>query len=144
MDEGPFLAATKTPILFQGERSKNETGSGNEVKTSDYTLTFRDGELHSIGIDEKFTVFNNSIISEENPKVITSIIIEGALIDAPEFSKAIQNLTNLKSLFLINVTIVGDFERIYLPNLITFFIDQYTDMTDYHGFQEKIYSILFF
>ncbi|ODM98117.1 hypothetical protein Ocin01_08544 [Orchesella cincta] len=82
-----------------------------------------------------------------DPLTILEVEINSALLDASIFSGYIQNFYNLRSLKLKNITIVGQFSRVYLPKLEKFYLEQTISsnekLTDYKE-RERLKSLLFF
>lgn len=78
---------------------------------------------------------------------ISIINIENAVIDASEFSATIEKISNsIVEIYFNNVTVTGHFNRVYLPNLREFCLNQVVNEERLEAYQEKEYvqSVLFF
>lgn len=81
------------------------------------------------------------------PTPISVINIENAIVNATEFSATIKQISNsIAEIYLNNVTLTGQFNRVYLPNLREFCLNQVVDEERLESYQEKRYvqSVLFF
>lgn len=66
---------------------------------------------------------------------------------ATEFSDSIGKFSNsLNEIYLNNVTLIGQFQRVHLPNLRTFTLSQVVDAERLEAYQEKeyVHSVIFF
>ena len=70
------------------------------------------------------------------------------MLDALSLSDELRNFSQLETIYLDNVSISGDFTRVYLPNLKSFVLNQFIDMKSekLETYQEigKLHSTIFF
>lgn len=83
--------------------------------------------------------------STTNTTLLTSISLSNVILDAEFFSEALEGCHELKSLTLENVSLLGNFTRVYLPKLTKFvYVQNADDKRDSYKSPETLQQTIFF
>lgn len=113
-----------------------------KIESTNGTISIEGSQINFVQLTEEFyNQMNNSIVP------IAVINIKNFIVDASELSASVQKFsTSIVKIYLNNVTLIGQFHRVYLPNLRDFYLNQIVNAERFETYQEKdyVHSVLFF
>lgn len=112
------------------------------IEASNGTITFKGNKNNFVKLSQTFySQLNSSTIP------IVAVNIENAIVVGTEFVNSLRKFSgSLSELYLNNVTLIGEFQRLYLPKLSEFSLSQVVNADQLEAYQEKeyVHSVLFF